>query len=254
MSASESHLQHHEAAHSAHDHHDHGVMHEGHITLMRNRFWVSLPLTIIVVLYSEMIQEWLGFTMPAFPGSEYIAPVLGSFIFFYGGLPFLSMARQELASRQPGMMTLISLAITTAYVYSMAVCSSRRWMSWPGESMDLFWELATLITVMLLGHWIELRSVSQAQGALKELAKLLPDTAERICDNGETEKVAVTTCRPEIVCWCAPGASIPADGVIAEGESQVNESMITGESRPVEKKAGDQVIAGTVNGFWLAAH
>jgi P-type Cu2+ transporter len=250
MSASESHLQHHEAAHSAHDHHDHGVMHEGHITLMRNRFWVSLPLTIIVVLYSGMIQQWFGFSMPEFPGSDYLAPVLGSFIFFYGGLPFLGMARHELMSRQPGMMTLISIAIITAYVYSMAVfffpALDEMGMA-VGESMDFFWELATLITVMLLGHWIELRSVSQAQGALKELAKLLPDTAERISDNGETEKVAVSDLQAGDRVLVRPGGSIPADGVVAEGESQVNESMITGESRPVEKKAGDQVIAGTVN-------
>jgi P-type Cu2+ transporter len=238
---------HHHHHEDVHGHDDHGVMHEGHITLMRNRFWVSLPLTIIVVLYSEMIQEWLGFTMPAFPGSEYIAPVVGSFIFFYGGLPFLSMARQELASRQPGMMTLISLAITTAYVYSMATLLFPA-LDAPGVSMDLFWELATLITVMLLGHWIELRSVSQAQGALKELAKLLPDTAERILPSGETEKIAVDELQTGDRVLVRPGASIPADGVIAEGESSVNEAMITGESRPVDKRAGDQVIGGTVNG------
>lgn len=247
----EGHEQHLEVSHAAHDHHDHGVMHEGHATMMRNRFWVSLPLTIIVVLYSGMIQQWFGFTMPAFPGSEYIAPVLGSFIFFYGGLPFLGMARQELATRQPGMMTLISLAITTAYVYSLAVfffpALDEMGMA-AGESMDFFWELATLITVMLLGHWIELRSVGQAQGALKELAKLLPDMAERILPSGETEKVAVGQLQVGDRVLVRPGASIPADGLVAEGESQVNEAMITGESRPVDKKTGDRVIAGTVNG------
>lgn len=253
MSAHESHHQHHhhEAEHGAHDHRGHSGMHEGHITLMRNRFWVSLPLTIIVVLYSGMIQQWFGFTMPQFPGSDYIAPVLGSFIFFYGGLPFLSMARDELMSRQPGMMTLISIAIITAYVYSMAVfffpALDEMGMA-AGQSMDFFWELATLITVMLLGHWIELRSVSQAQGALKELAKLLPDTAERILSSGETEKVAVSDLQAGDRVLVRPGGSIPADGVVAEGESQVSEAMITGESRPVDKKAGDKVIAGTVNG------
>lgn len=256
MSAHESHHQHHqhhhhEAEHGAHDHHDHGVMHEGHITLMRDRFWVSLPLTIIVVLYSGMIQQWFGFTMPQFPGSEYIAPVLGSFIFFYGGLPFLGMARHELLSRQPGMMTLISIAIITAYVYSMGVfffpALDEMGMA-ADESMDFFWELATLITVMLLGHWIELRSVSQAQGALKELAKLLPDTAERLTESGETEKVAVSDLQAGDRVLVRPGGSIPADGIITDGESQVNESMITGESRPLDKKTGDKVIAGTVNG------
>lgn len=243
---------HQEAQHGEHDHHEHGVMHEGHITLMRNRFWVSLPLTIIVVLYSGMIQQWFGFSMPQFAGSYYIAPVLGSFIFFYGGLPFLGMARHELMSRQPGMMTLISIAIITAYVYSMAVfffpVLDEMGMA-AGESMDFFWELATLITVMLLGHWIELRSVSQAQGALKELAKLLPDTAERILPTGETETVTVGDLHAGDRVLVRPGGSIPADGIIIEGESQVNEAMITGESRPLDKKAGDKVIAGTVNGF-----
>ena len=231
-------------------HAGHGVMHEGHITLMRNRFWVSLPLTIIVVLYSPMVQQWLGFTMPQFPGSQWIAPVLGSIIFFYGGLPFLSMARQELVQRQPGMMTLISVAITTAYLYSLGVFlfPPTDAMGMPMAAMDFFWELATLITVMLLGHWIELRSVSQAQGALRELAKLLPDTAERILPSGEMETVTVNQLRAGDRVLIRPGASIPADGVVAEGESAVNEAMITGESRPVDKKSGDILIGGSVNG------
>lgn len=233
------------AAHEAHS--GHGVMHEGHITMMRNRFFVSLPLTIIVVLYSPMVQQWLGFTMPEFPASQWIVPILGSVIFFYGGLPFLSMGRQELALRQPGMMTLISLAITTAYLYSVGV------FFFPpqdamGMPMDFFWELATLITVMLLGHWIELRSVGQAQGALRELAKLLPDTAERLLPSGETETIEVSQLRAGDRVLIRPGASIPADGLVAEGESSVNESMITGESRPLDKKPGDTVIGGTVNG------
>jgi Cu2+-exporting ATPase len=232
-------------------HAGHGVMHEGHATMMRNRFFVSLPLTIIVVLYSPMVQNWLGFNMPVFPGSEFIAPILGSIIFFYGGLPFLGMARQELALRQPGMMTLISLAITTAYLYSLGVFLfppvDAMGMA-AGEPMDFFWELATLITVMLLGHWIELRSVGQAQGALRELAKLLPDTAERILPSGETETVVIGQLHVGDRVLIRPGASIPADGVVVEGESSVNESMITGESRPVDKGTGAQVIAGTVNG------
>lgn len=224
-------------------------MHEGHATMMRNRFFVVLPLTIIVVLYSPMVQTWLGFTMPQFPGSNLIAPVLGTFIFFYGGLPFLGMARQELAQRQPGMMTLISLAITAAYLYSLSIFlfPPQPEMSSP-PMMDFFWELATLIAVMLLGHWIELRSVGQAQGALHELAKLLPDTAERLLPSGQTEMVNVGQLRIGDRVLIRPGASIPADGVVAEGESSINESMITGESRPVDKKAGDTVIGGTVNG------
>ncbi len=223
-------------------------MHEGHLIMMRNRFWVSLPLTLIVVLYSPMVQNWLGFTMPAFPGSEFVAPLLGSIIFFYGGLPFLSMARQELALRQPGMMTLISLAITTAYLYSLGIFFFPPTAAMTtGAPMDFFWELATLITVMLLGHWIELRSVGQAQGALRELAKLLPDTAERILPSGATETVPVSQLRAGDRVLIRPGASIPADGIVAEGESSVNEAMITGESRPLDKKPGDQVIGGTVN-------
>jgi P-type Cu2+ transporter len=239
-------------AHAGHGGHaGHGVMHEGHADLMRNRFWVTLPLTIIVVLYSPMVQQWLGFTMPQFPGSEWIAPVLGTFIFIYGGLPFLDMARQEIAQRQPGMMTLISLAITTAYFYSLGIFffPPTDAMGMPMQGgMDFFWELATLITVMLLGHWIELRSVGQAQGALRELAKLLPDTAERILPSGETETVEVKELRAGDRVLIRPGASVPADGRVIEGESSVNESMITGESRPVHKHPGEMVIGGTVNG------
>jgi P-type Cu2+ transporter len=236
--------------HTPHDAHaGHGIMHEGHATMMRNRFWVSLPLTLIVVLYSPMVQNWLGFTMPAFPGSDWIAPILGTVIFVYGGLPFLSMARQELATREPGMMTLISVAITTAYLYSLGIFlfPPTDAMGMPMAAMDFFWELATLITVMLLGHWIELRSVGQAQGALRELAKLLPDTAERILPSGETEKITVGQLRIGDRVLVRPGASIPADGAVIEGESSVNESMITGESRPVHKHPGETVIGGTVN-------
>jgi len=242
-----------QAAHMTHDAHaGHGVMHEGHATMMRNRFFVVLPLTVLVVLYSPMVQSLLGFTMPQFPGSALIEPVLGTFIFFYGGLPFLSMARQELALRQPGMMTLISLAITTAFLYSIAIFffppQPEAGMTDAMPVMDFFWELATLIAVMLLGHWIELRSVGQAQGALRELAKLLPDTAERLLPSGETEKVEVSQLKAGDRVLIRPGASIPADGVVAEGESSVNEAMITGESRPLDKKSGDTVIGGTVNG------
>jgi Cu2+-exporting ATPase len=234
--------------HGGHDAHaGHGVMHEGHLVMMRNRFFITLPLTVLVVLYSPIVQQWLGFTMPTFPGSELIAPIVGSIIFFYGGLPFLSMARQEIAERQPGMMTLISLAITTAYVYSVAIFffPSQDAM---GMEMDFFWELATLITVMLLGHWIELRSVGQAQGALRELAKLLPDTAERILPNGQTETISIDLLQVGDRVLIRPGASIPSDGQVVEGNSKVNEAMITGESRPVDKNPGEQVIGGTVNG------
>lgn len=239
------------AEHRGHDTHaGHGVMHEGHAAMMRNRFWVSLPLTLIVLLYSPMIQTWFHFTAPQFPGSLWIAPVVGTIIFIVGGFPFLSMARQEIAIRQPAMMTLISLAITTAYLYSMGIFlfpSVDAMGMQTGGMTDFFWELATLITIMLLGHWIELRSVGQAQGALKELAKLLPDQAERILQNGQTETVKVSELSAGDRVLIRPGTSIPADGIVAEGGSSINESMITGESKPVDKHIGDKVIGGTVN-------
>lgn len=228
-----------QAAHT--DHGAHGGMHEGHAPLMRNRFWSSLILTIPVLLYSEMIQMWFNFTPPQFPGSQFVTPVLGTAIFLLGGLLFLNMARQELKMRQPGMMTLISIAITAAFGYSLYI------FFFAPHEMDFFWELATLITVMLLGHWLELRSVGQARGALRELAKLLPDQAERIMPDGQTEIVAVSALRIGDRILVRPGGSIPADGSVAEGESSVNESMITGESRPVKKRPGDPVIGGTVN-------
>jgi Cu2+-exporting ATPase len=225
----------HKPEHKAH------VDHTGHETMFRSRFWVCLALSLPVLLYSEMIQMWLGFTMPAFPGSQWIAPLFAVIIFLYGGTPFLQMAVPELQNRQPGMMTLISLAISVAFVYSLATVFSP-----VGESF--FWELVTLIDVMLLGHWLEMRSVRQASGALNELTKLMPDTAERILPDGSTEEVRVSDLRVGDRVLVRPGASIPADGEIIEGQSEVNEAMVTGESRPVKKQSGDKVTAGTVNG------
>jgi Cu2+-exporting ATPase len=237
------------AAHAAHGHDqyadsgNHGGhdKHEGHSPQMfKQKFWLSFVLTILVVLYSETIQKLLGFTPPAFPGSEWLAPVLGTFIFFYGGLVFLKGAKHELADRQPGMMTLISLAISVAFVYSLAVT-----LGLPG--MDLWWELATLISVMLLGHWLEMASVSSAQGALNELAKLLPDTAELVADGG-TKKVPVSELKVGDQVLVRPGASVPVDGMVERGRSDVNEAMITGESKPITKDAKSEVIGGTING------
>ncbi len=223
---------------SKHEKHSGNDKHAGHSPdMFRDRFWLSLILTIPVVLYSHMIQEWFGFHMPEFPGSQWIPFVLGTVIFFYGGMVFLKSAWGELKARQPGMMTLISLAILSAYIYSAAT-------TFFITGTEFFWELATLIVVMLFGHWMEMRSVSNAQGALKELAKLLPDVAELV--NGK--QVAVSELKVGDVVLVRPGAKIPADGKVVEGESDVNESMITGESRPVEKVTSDEVIAGTVNG------
>ncbi len=225
-------------------HEGHGaahVDHTGHEQMFRRRFWVSLLLSIPVLLYSPMIQHWLGFSMPSFPGSAWLVPVLSIIIFAYGGLPFLQMAVPELRNRQPGMMTLISLAITVAFVYSLAAQFLLK-----GETF--FWELVTLIDIMLLGHWLEMRSVRQASGALDALAKLMPDTAERERPDGSTEEVPVSQLRSGDLLLVRPGASVPADGEVARGESDVDEAMITGESRPVKKAPGARVIAGTING------
>ncbi len=226
------------APHAAHDAHD---MHAGHmVEMFRDKFWWSVALTIPTIIWSPTVQQWLGFHAPSFPGSPYIPAMFGTILFFYGGMVFLRGAVQEVKDRLPGMMTLISLAITVAFVFSLAVT-----FGVPG--MDLWWELATLITIMILGHWIEMRSIMQAQGALSELAKLLPDTATRVSGD-KTEDVPVSALHEGDVVLIRPGESIPVDGIVREGESEVNESMITGESRPVAKKPGEKVIAGTVNG------
>ena len=234
------------AAQTGHDAHaghsdDHGVSHAGHELMFRNRFWVCLALSMPVLAYSEMLQTWFGFAMPAFPGSRWIGPLFAVVVFAYGGIPFLQMAVPEIRDRVPGMMALISLAIIVAFGYSLLNEFFRF-----GEGF--FWELVTLIDVMLLGHWLEMRSVRQASGALTELAKLLPDKAERIGAGGRAEEVPVSDLRSGDLLLVRPGASVPADGEVAEGESSVNESMITGESKPVEKGPGDAVIAGTING------
>ena len=209
--------------------------------MFRQRFWVSTLISIPVLLYSTAIQNWLGFTMPVFPGSAWITPVFAVIIFFYGGLPFLQMAVPEIKNRTPGMMTLISLAIGVAFIYSLAA------LFLPTESA-FFWELVTLIDIMLLGHWIEMRSVRQASGALGALAKLLPDTAERLKSDGDVVEVPVTLLQKNDLLLVRPGARIPADGEVTKGQSEVNEALITGESLPVKKDVEDQVIAGTING------
>ncbi len=241
---------HHDAdrEHSAHERHGGHGGHGGHDThaghspaMFRDKFWLSLVLTLPVVFWSDHIQMLAGYDAPAFPGSDWIGPVLGSVIYFYGGWVFLQGAWRELADRLPGMMTLIALAITVAFAFSWVVEIGLL------DATPLWWELATLVTIMLLGHWIEMRSISQAQGALHELARLLPDTAVRMTDGGE-EEVPVAELRRGDVLLVRPGAAVAADGLIRKGESAVNESMITGESKPVKKGEGDEVIAGTING------
>jgi Cu2+-exporting ATPase len=209
--------------------------------MFRNRFWVCLALSIPVLLYSPMLQDWFNFSMPEFPGSRWIGPVFATMVFLIGGVPFLRMAVPEIRNRRPGMMTLISLAISVAFIYSLAALVI-------DPEGGFFWELVTLIDVMLLGHWLEMRSVRQASGALQELAKLMPDTAELIQPDGSVETVATGALQAGDLMLVRPGASVPADGEVVEGESDVNEAMITGESRPVKKQPGDQAIAGSING------
>ncbi len=232
-------MQEREMKHKSHT--GHGTDHTGHEMMFRTRFWWSLLLTLPVLLYSSALQSWLGFSMPSFPGSEWISFLFSLVIFAYGGVPFLKMALPEIQNRKPGMMTLISLAISVALIYSLLAQLTNL-----GEGF--FWELVTLIDIMLLGHWLEMRSVRQASGALDELAKLMPDEAERINEDGSTETISAASLQAGDLLLVRPGASVPADGEITEGQSTLNESMITGESRPVKKSEGDAVIAGTING------
>ncbi|MGH8958992.1 MAG: copper-translocating P-type ATPase [Acidimicrobiia bacterium] len=206
--------------------------------MFRDRFWLSFLLTLPVVFFSEMVQEWLGYTAPTFPGSGWIAPVLGTVIFIYGGSPFLKGAVQEARDRQPGMMLLIGMAITVAFAASAATTLGV-------FDLEFWWELAALITIMLLGHWMEMRAIGQARGALAALAELLPDEAERVTDTG-TETVSIAELKVGDLVLVRPGGRIPADGEIASGEVEVDESMVTGESKPVAKQAGNRVVAGTV--------
>ena len=233
----------HQAMHGTSEGHEHRahVDHTGHEKMFRNRFWVCLVLSIPVLLLSPSLQEWLHFSAPSFLGSEWVTPIFSILVFLYGGVPFLQMAVPEIQNRQPGMMTLISLAILVAFIYSLATLFANL-------GMGFFWELVTLIDVMLLGHWIEMRSVRQASRALDELSKLMPDTTERIKPDGSTQPIPVSELKMGDLVLVRPGASIPADGEVVQGESDVNEAMITGESRPVKKSPGVRVIAGTING------
>lgn len=222
-------------------HGDHVVDHRGHEHMFRRRFGVSLLLSIPVLLFSPSIQGWLNFSIPPFLGSSWITPLFGVIVFVYGGLPFLKMAIPEIKNRKPGMMTLISLAISVAFIYSLGAFFFSL-----GDTF--FWELVTLIIIMLLGHWLEMRSVRQASGALNELAKLVPDIAERILPDNSTEEIPIADLRQGDLLLVRPGASVPADGTVELGESDLNEAMITGESLPVKKSQGESVIVGTING------
>ena len=233
--------------HPADPHADHNMpttdgshdRHAGHsVAMFRDKFWLSLGLTIPVVVWSADVQHWIGYTAPVFPGSQFIAPILGTIVFLYGGIVFIRGAWRELASRKPGMMTLISLAILVAFSTSIAA-------TFGIFDVDVWWELASLITIMVLGHWLEMKAIAQAHGALDALAALLPDTAERV-SGSSLEKVPISELRADDVVLVRPGERIPADGIIIEGTADVDESMITGESKAVSKTPGATVIAGTV--------
>ena len=228
--------------HSHHNHADHGShdAHAGHNpNMFKQKFWLSLALTVPTLLFSPTIQNWLGFDL-SFSGSEFIPAIFGTIIFFYGGLVFLKSARGELEAKRPGMMTLISMAISVAFIYSLLVTLGTV------QGMDFWWELATLVTIMLLGHWIEMASVQNAQGALNELAKLLPDEAELVKNNKNTT-VPESELKIGDLVRVRPGGKVPVDGQVTKGQSEVDESMLTGESKPVEKSIGTNVIGGTIN-------
>ena len=239
------HAGHGQSGHEAKSHEGHAG-HQGHHAVMiadfRRRFWVSLVLTVPILALSPMIRTFVGLEQAlAFPGDFYLLFALSTTVFFYGGWPFLKGFTEELAKREPGMMTLIALAITVAWAYSSAVVFGL-------QGKVFFWELATLIDVMLLGHWIEMRSVMGASGALEELVKLLPTEAHRLGGDGTTEEVPVSDLRVGDRVLVKPGEKVPTDGIIAEGRSSLNEAMLTGESTPVNKHEGDEVIGGSING------
>jgi len=224
---------HHEPSHSGHD------QHAGHDPEMfRRRFWISLLLTIPLIVTSETVMEWFNYDLD-FPGTSWLGPVLGSVVFWWGGWPFLAGGVMEIRHRQPGMMLLISMAITVAYVASMA--TTFEWLD-----LEFWWELAALVTIMLLGHWQEMKAIGQARGALAALAELLPDDAE-VVDGDDVRTVAIADLRVGDVVLVRSGGRVPADGSIIEGEAELDESMITGESKPVGKGPGDRVVAGTIS-------
>jgi Cu2+-exporting ATPase len=227
------------AGHKVSETHGSHDRHAGHsVAMFRDKFWLSFALTIPVVLWSTDVQHWLGYTAPSFPGSKFIPAILGTFVFVYGGLVFIRGAWGELSDRKPGMMTLISLAIIVAFGTSLAATFGL-------FEIDVWWELASLITIMVLGHWLEMRAISQARGALNALAALLPDTAERV-NGSETQSVPLSELRVGDIVLVRPGARVPADGTVVGGAADVDESMITGETKTVPKATGARVIAGTV--------
>ena len=230
--------------HASHHHHSGHAHHHGNFKV---KFFVSLIFAIPIILLSPMMGVNLPFQF-TFPGSEWVVLILSTILFFYGGKPFLSGGKNEIAEKKPGMMTLVALGISVAYIYSLYAFYMNNFSSATGHTMDFFWELATLILIMLLGHWIEMNAVGNAGDALKKMAELLPNSAIKVMDNGQREEVKISDIMTDDIVEVKAGESIPTDGIIVQGQTSVDESLVTGESKKVQKNQNDNVIGGSING------
>ena len=230
--------------HESHNHHSGHAHHHGNFKV---KFFVSLIFAIPIILLSPMMGVNLPFQF-TFPGSEWVVLILSTILFFYGGKPFLSGGKNEIAEKKPGMMTLVALGISVAYIYSLYAFYMNNFSSATGHTMDFFWELATLILIMLLGHWIEMNAVGNAGDALKKMAELLPNSAIKVMDNGQREEVKISDIMTDDIVEVKAGESIPTDGIIVQGQTSVDESLVTGESKKVQKNQNDNVIGGSING------
>lgn len=230
--------------HESHNHHSGHAHHHGNFKV---KFFVSLIFAIPIILLSPMMGVNLPFQF-TFPGSEWVVLILSTILFFYGGKPFLSGGKNEIAEKKPGMMTLVALGISVAYIYSLYAFYMNNFSSATGHTMDFFWELATLILIMLLGHWIEMNAVGNAGDALKKMAELLPNSAIKVMDNGQREEVKISDIMTDDIVEVKAGESIPTDGIIVQGQTSIDESLVTGESKKVQKNQNDNVIGGSING------
>ena len=230
--------------HESHNHHSGHAHHHGNFKV---KFFVSLIFAIPIILLSPLMGVNLPFQF-TFPGSEWVVLILSTILFFYGGKPFLSGGKDEIAEKKPGMMTLVALGISVAYIYSLYAFYMNNFSSATGHTMDFFWELATLILIMLLGHWIEMNAVGNAGDALKKMAELLPNSAIKVMDNGQREEVKISDIMTDDIVEVKAGESIPTDGIIVQGQTSIDESLVTGESKKVQKNQNDNVIGGSING------
>ncbi|HDJ2659846.1 TPA: copper-translocating P-type ATPase [Staphylococcus aureus] len=233
--------------HNNHESHNQHSGHAHHHENFKAKFFVSLIFAIPIILLSPMMGVNLPFQF-TFPGSEWVVLMLSTILFFYGGKPFLSGGKDEIAAKKPGMMTLVALGISVAYIYSLYAFYMNNFSSATGHTMDFFWELATLILIMLLGHWIEMNAVGNAGDALKKMAELLPNSAIKVMDNGQREEVKISDIMTDDIVEVKAGESIPTDGIIVQGQTSIDESLVTGESKKVQKNQNDNVIGGSING------